>query len=310
MNLRRHIREISVAVTYGLLLLLLWKVNPNFYKHQFRLTWVSSSSLIVAAVGMTLVIMARHIDISIGAQFSICAVTAGLLAKAGWPIALVAAGTVAAGCVMGSVNGALIAFLKLPSIVVTLATMEILQDSLRLVRQGASVTGLPKTFQWFGQPQVNGQWLVLGSALAIFLIFVFAMRLVPAGRAVLAVGSDQEAARLAGVRPRRVVFSVFILMGALTGLAALLQTVRFPSVDPKNGVGMELEVIAAVVVGGTAISGGRGTLIGSLFGVALLSTISPALIFLTKVPYWDQAIQGGIILLAVASDSLQSRGRN
>ena len=311
MIIRRHIREISVAITYGLLLLLLWEKNPHFFhRHQFRLTWISSAPYIVAAVGMTLVILARHIDISIGAQFSICAVTAGLLAKAGWPMSLVVLSTIGVGCVMGSINGVLIALLKLPSIVVTLATMEILQDSLKLARQGAPVNGLPPTFQWFGLSQLTGQWVVLGSALAILAIFAVGMRLFPAGRAVLAVGSDEEAARLAGIRPARVVFFVFVLMGALTAAAALLQEVRMPRIDPKDGMQKELEVIAAVVVGGTAISGGRGTMIGSLLGVALLTTISPALIFLTKQSYWDKAIQGAIILLAVASDSLGHRRRS
>jgi rhamnose transport system permease protein len=308
MILRRHVREISVAITYGLLLLLLAKVNPYFFhRNQFKLTWISSSPQIIAAVGMTLVILAREIDISIGAQFSICAVTAGLLAKAGWPMPMVAAMTIAVGAVMGSANGALVAFLRLPSIVVTLATMEILQDGLRLVNQGAPVLGLPPTFQWFGLSQTVGQWTLLGIALAILIFFAIFMRVMPAGRAVLAVGSDQEAARLAGVRPKRVVFFVFVLMGALTATAALLQSVRQPRVDPKSGIGLELEVIAAVVVGGTSISGGRGTLIGSLLGVALLSTITPALIFLTRQAYWNQAIQGAVILLAVASDSFQGR---
>ena len=106
------------------------------------------------------------------------------------------------------------------------------------------------------------------------------MRYLAAGRAVYATGSDPEAARLAGIRPRRVVFGVFVLMGALAGLAALLNAVRFPQVDPKAGDGMELQVIAAVVVGGSAISGGRGTLIGTLLGVALLGTIGSALFYL------------------------------
>ena len=311
MILRRHIREISVAITYGFLLLLLWEKNPNFFlHHQFRLTWISSAPYIVAAVGMTLVILARHIDISIGAQFSIAAVSAGLLAKAGWPMPLVVTATVLIGCLMGSINGLLVALLGLPSIVVTLATMEILQDSLKLVRQGAPVNGLPPTFQWFGLPQLTGQWVVLSCALGILALFALGMRYLPAGRAVLAVGSDEEAARLAGIRPRKVVFFVFVLMGALTAAAALLQEVRMPRIDPKDGMQKELEVIAAVVVGGTAISGGRGTLIGSLLGVALLTTISPALIFLTKQSYWDKAIQGAIILLAVASDSFQHRRRS
>jgi rhamnose transport system permease protein len=309
MNPRRYIREISVAITYGLLLLLLAIVNPAFFHAEFRLNWVASAPYIVAAAGMTMVILARHIDISIGAQWSICAIIAGLSAKAGWPMIAVTGVTVAAGAVMGALNGILVAFLNLPSIVVTLATMVIFQDSLKLQRQGAPIYGLPPTFQWLGLGQQNGQWVVLFSSLGILLLLALALRHLPAGRAIMAVGSDQEAARLAGIRPKRVVFSVFVMMGALTALAALLQAVHMPRVTPTDGLNKELEIIAAVVVGGTAISGGRGSLIGSLIGVALLTTISPALNFLTDQPYWDQAIQGAIILIAVASDSFQSRGR-
>jgi rhamnose transport system permease protein len=105
------------------------------------------------------------------------------------------------------------------------------------------------------------------------------------------------------------VFGVYVLMGALTGLASLLNAVRFAVVDPNAGGGLELQVIAAVVVGGTAVSGGRGTLLGSLIGVALLGTIGPALVFLKAKPQWEKAIQGAIILTAVASDALNRRGR-
>jgi rhamnose transport system permease protein len=122
------------------------------------------------------------------------------------------------------------------------------------------------------------------------------------GRFVYAVGSDAEAARLAGIRPRAVTFAVFVLMGLCTGLAALLNAVRFPDVDPKTGQGLEMQAIAAAVVGGVAISGGRGNLWGVLAGVLLLACIAPALVFLKAPPQWEKAIQGGIILLAVASD--------
>jgi rhamnose transport system permease protein len=151
--------------------------------------------------------------------------------------------------------------------------------------------------------------LIVGSALAVFLVFAWSMRFLAAGRAVYATGSDEEAARLAGIRPRRVVFGVFVLMGALTGLAALLNAVRFVDADPNAGTGLELQVIAAVVVGGASISGGRGTLPGTLIGVALLGTIGTALVFLETQAQWEKAIQGAIILLAVASDALYRRGR-
>jgi rhamnose transport system permease protein len=123
------------------------------------------------------------------------------------------------------------------------------------------------------------------------------------------VGSDPEAARLAGIRPRRVVFSVFVLTGGLAGLAALMLAVRQPQVDVVAGLGLELQVIAAVVVGGAAITGGRGTLLGTLLGVALLGAIRPTLGFLGLRAEWERAVHGMIILLAVASDGLFRRGR-
>ena len=116
------------------------------------------------------------------------------------------------------------------------------------------------------------------------------------------MGSDAEAARLAGINPRIVTFLVFTLMGALTGLGALLGAVRFSDVDPKTGQGLEMQAIAAAVVGGVAVSGGRGKLWGVFAGVLLLACIAPALVFLHIQPQWERAIQGGIILLAVAAD--------
>src|SRR5688572_11635880 len=168
--------------------------------------------------------------------------------------------------------------------------------------------GVGPDFRWFGVGRAGGQWALVIVAAVVFVLFAWGMRYLAAGRAVYAVGSDFEAARLAGVRPRRVTIAVFVVMGALTAAAALLTAVRLPHIDPKTGEGgFELAVIAAVVVGGTAISGGRGTLVGSLIGVALLGTIRSALVFLGAEAHWDKAIQGAIILAAVASDAVYRR---
>jgi rhamnose transport system permease protein len=305
----RHRRELSVAAAYVLLLLFLALAAPRFFRPEaLRAFVVSNASVLVAAVGMTLVILCRQIDISVGSQFSICGVVAGLLARAGLPIPLVGLGTLLAGAGLGAANGALVAGLGLPSIVVTLATLVIWRESLRYVREGEFVRDLPGAFQWFGLGQAPGQWAVVAVALVTFLAFAWGLRNLSAGRAVYATGSDPEAARLAGIRPRRVIFHTFVTMGALSGLAALLNAVRFADVDPNAGSGLELQVIAAAVVGGTAISGGRGSPIGTLIGVALLGSIGPALVFLGTQPHWENAIQGVIILLAVASDALYREG--
>jgi rhamnose transport system permease protein len=305
----RYRRELSVALAYAAFLLVLAAAAPRFFGAEpLRSFAVRGAPVLVAAVGMTLVILCRQIDISIGSQFSICGVVAGLLAQAGAPIPVVGLATLLAGAGMGAVNGALVAGLGLPSIVATLAMMVILRESLRYVREGEFVRDLPAGFQWFGSGQEGGRWLVVAIALAVFAAFAWGLSNLAAGRSVYATGSDAEAARLAGIRPRRVIFGVFVVMGALAGLAALLNAVRFGDVDPNSGTGLELQVIAAVVVGGTAVSGGRGTLAGTLIGVALLSTIGPALVFLHAEAQWEKAIQGVIILLAVASDALYRGG--
>ena len=306
--MQRYKRELSVLAAYLALLLLLAARAPRFYSsNEFKSILVNNASVLVLAVGMSLVILCRQIDISIGSQLSVCGIVAGLAARHGLPMPVAAILCLFAGAMMGAMNGVLIAFGNLPSIVVTLATMVIWRESLRWGRSGEFVQGLPKGFQWFGFSQDAGQWVIVGLAAAVFSIFTWAMRNLAAGRTVYATGSDQEAARLAGIRPRYVTFVVFTIMGALSGLAALLNVVRFPSVDPKSGEGVEMQVIASVVVGGIAISGGRGSLIGTLVGVMLLGTIRPALPFLGSEAYWDKALQGLIILLAVASDALYER---
>jgi rhamnose transport system permease protein len=133
------------------------------------------------------------------------------------------------------------------------------------------------------------------------------MKHLAAGRFIYAVGSDAEAARLAGIRPRLVTFTTFIGMGVLTGLAAIMNLIQSPQVDPKSGTGLELKAIAAVVIGGVAISGGRGTLWGVFAGLLLLACIAPALTHLRIEAYWEKAIQGAIILIAVVADGVRSR---
>ncbi|HTL68893.1 MAG TPA: ABC transporter permease [Lacunisphaera sp.] len=305
--MKRHFQEISVAVTLGLLLLVLAIFAPGFYQPQPLLSLATREApTLVVACGMALVIIGREIDISVGSMFSVCGVCGGLLATHGWPLPAAIAGAVAAGALLGAVNGGLVAGLRLPSIVVTLATMVILRQGLNLMRQGEFVN-MPDGAQWFGLSQAAGQWALVVAAVVLLVAFGLAMRHLAAGRWVYAVGSDAEAARLAGIRPRRVTFLVFVLMGALCGLGAAMNMVQSPQVQPLAGLGLELKVIAAVVVGGVAISGGRGNVWGAFAGLLLLACVSPALTHLRIEAYWEKAIQGAIILLAVVADGVRAR---
>lgn len=305
--MKKHFRELSVAAALLVILALLAVFAPAFFQPQPLLSLATREApTLVVACGMAIVIISRQIDISVGSQFSVCGVCAGLLAASGWPLAATLPAAVGAGALLGAVNGALIAGLGLPSIVVTLAMMVTLRQGLNLARQGQFVN-LPDGVQWFGFSQSNGQWLIVGFALLLLVALALAMRHLAAGRYIHAIGSDAEAARLAGIRPRLGTFLVFVLMGALTGLAAMLNVVQSPQVQPLSGLGLELKVIAAVVVGGVAISGGRGNLWGAFAGLLLLACIGPALTHLRVEAYWEKAIQGAIILLAVVADGIRSR---
>lgn len=301
----KYIRELSVAVVLALLLLALAIFAPHFYDAQPLLSFLTAQApALVVAIGMALVIIGRQIDISVGSQLGICAVLAGLLAAARIPLALVLPAAIGAGAAMGALNGWLVACLRLPSIVVTLATMLIWQETLRLWQHGR-LLNLPAGVQWFGMSQTAGQGTLIGFAVALLAAAAWAMQHVAAGRFVYAVGSDAEAARLAGIRPRMTTLGVFTLLGALTGLAAVMTVVQSPQVQPTLGEGLELKVIAAVVVGGIAVTGGRGRLWGVFPGLLLLATVNPALTHFHVTAYWEKAIQGAVILLAVVADGLR-----
>jgi rhamnose transport system permease protein len=305
---RRYQQELSVLAAWLLVLGVLAIAAPGFYRgDQVRATLVTAAPILVAAIGTTLVMLAGQIDISIGSIFSVCGVVAGLAAQAGWPMPVAMAAALVCGGLIGAVNGALVAGLRLPAIVVTLATLVAVRESLRYFREGEFVRNLTAGFQWFGLSQTAGQWTVIGIAALLAVAAAWGLANLAGGRAIYATGSDPEAARLAGIRPQRVVFGVFVASGILAALAALLNAVRFADVDPNAGAGLEMQAIAAVVVGGTAVSGGRGTMFGTIVGVLLLATIAPALVFLKVQPQWERAIHGLIILAAVAADRLIQR---
>lgn len=306
----KSFREWSVAGALILLLATLGVIAPSFFKFQPLLSLAAREApALIVTGGMALVILSRQIDISVGAQFAVCGVTAGMLAAQNVPLALVAMASVLTGILLGAINGVLVAGLRLPSIVVTLATMVAWREGLRWWRQGQFVD-LPYEVQWLGWSQKTGQTVIIIFALVVFILLAVGLRKIALGRHVYAVGSDEEAARLAGIRPRLVTFGIFVMMGALTGLAAMLNLIQSPQVDPKSGTGLELRAIAAVVVGGVAISGGRGSLWGVLAGALLLACVAPALTHLHVQAYWTRAIEGSIILLAVVADGIRQRKQN
>jgi rhamnose transport system permease protein len=309
--LREYRRELSVATAIVALAAVLAVVAPGYFaRDNLRDLLLANAPVLVAALGATLVVLAGQIDISVGSVFAICGVMAGVLAKAGLPVGAAVLGACLIGAALGALNGALVAYARIPSIVVTLATMVALRDGLRWATQGAWVQDLPAGFQWLGFAQATYPLLSAALTLGLVIAIAWGLRHVAAGRAVYATGSNREAARLSGVDTRAITCAVFTAAGALTGLAAVLNTVRFNQIPPNAGLGLEMRVIAAVVVGGTAITGGRGTVTGTVLGVILLGGLSPALTFLGVTAHWERAVQGLIILMAVAIDAVRLRHRH
>jgi rhamnose transport system permease protein len=300
MILRNHQREISVVIAIGALACLLAIAAPGYFaRENLSDLFLANIPVLVVALGMTLVILTGQIDISVGSIFAICAVAAGVLAKSGLPVPAAALAGCVIGAGLGAINGALVAYVRIPSIVVTLASMVALRDALRWQTQGGWVQDLPSNFQWFGLTQAAYPFVTFFVVVLLVFLFGWALRNMGVGRVVYATGSNAEGARLAGIDTSLITLSAFVITGTLTGFAAVLNSVRFNQIPSNTGLGLEMKVIAAVIVGGAAITGGVGTIAGTVLGVILLSAIGPALTFLGVSAYWERAIQGGIILTAI-----------
>jgi len=307
MIVKSHRREMSVAIAVAALAFVLALVTPNYFgRENLRDLFMSNIPVLVVALGMTLVILTGQIDISVGSTFAVCSVSAGVLAKSGLPIALVGLAVCLIGAIIAAANGAFVAYVRIPSIVVTLASMVAIRDALRWQTQGAWVQDLPSSFQWLGLSQALYPFMAITSVIFLVVLLGWSLRNSGIGRAIYAVGSNAEAARLAGLNTASVTFSAFVITGALTGFAAVLNSVRFNQIPSNTGLGLEMKVIAAVVVGGTAITGGVGTVGGTVLGVVLLGMIGPALTFIGVSAYWEKAIQGGIILVAIIVDAIRA----
>src|SRR6185369_17553453 len=191
-------------------------VAPSFFTGaNLRDLALNNAPVLLVSIAMTFVILIGQIDISVGSQFAVATVAAGLLAKTGIPIALILPCVILIGVLMGTINGVLVGSVRLPSIIVTLAMLVAWRDALRWVTGGEWVQNLPDNFQWFGMGQQLGQWLIVLASLAVLVVLSWALHSLAIGRAVYAVGSNAEAARLAGIDPARVTTTVFAVMGAL-----------------------------------------------------------------------------------------------
>lgn len=302
-----RVRELGIVLALVVLVAVTAAVNPRFLSAQsVRDLVLAAAILVVLAVGQTIVVITRNIDLSVGSVLGLSAYAVGTLLQAapGTPIVLALLVGALVGATCGLVNGALVRFGNVPALVVTLGTLYVYRGICFFWAGGQQINAdeLPPGFLAFGTAGVLGvPWLVL-IALAVVLAAGFVLRSYRSGRELYAMGSNPQAAVLAGVPVGRRVLAAFAVSGALAGLAGVLFAARFGTVDAASGTGDELEVVAAVVVGGVAVFGGSGTVYGAAIGALLLTTIGSALPVLAIDQFWQGAIVGALILAAIGTD--------
>jgi rhamnose transport system permease protein len=267
-----------------------------------------ASLFILLAIGETVVIVTRNVDLSVGSTLGLSAFEVGELythhPHTSVFVALLVGIAIGAGC--GAVIGFITTVARVPSLVVTLAALYIIRGYVNVVGSGVQIepSSVPGSFQSIGYSTVLGiPWLFV-IVIVIALIAAYGMRTFRAGRELYAIGSNPEAASLAGIPVARRVFGAFVISGALAGLGGALFLAEYATVDATGGTGYELLVIASVVVGGVAIFGGSGNVIGAALGAILLQVINQSLVAVRISPFWDQAIAGALLLVAIAFDRL------
>lgn len=270
------------------------------------------------SIGMTLVILSGGIDLSVGSVLALAgAVAAGLL-RNGMPLPVFGVavqftpfGALVAGLIVGAAlgwfNGWTITRFKLPPFVATLGMLSIARGLTLLWTKGFPITGLGAEFGFIG----TGHWLGLPMPVwisgVLVAVFVLVTRKTRLGRYLYAIGGNERAAQLTGLNLRAIKVAVYALGGALAGIAGLLLTARLDSATPNAGIGYELDSIAAVVIGGTSLSGGRGSVCGTVLGCLIIGVLNNGLVLLEISPFWQQVIKGFVILAAVALDKMSAR---
>ncbi|BCX02986.1 MAG: monosaccharide-transporting ATPase [Candidatus Roseilinea sp.] len=310
-----QLREITLALLIVVVVLFFSsQIQGYFSGRTFNRVTTSVAIIAVVAVGQTLVVLTRNIDLSVGSIVGFSAYFVGTQLANDNTISpfFAVALAIGLGAVMGAINGALVAYGRVPAIIVTLGTLAIYRTIL-VDMSGAKTVVVDALPQWLKDlprtnlVQIGDLDIRLMFALAILVVVLFQLMLVYLrfGRRLYAIGSNPEAARNAGLPTQRIVFSAFVLCGALAGLAGFMFLARFGTITVVAGQGMELQSVAAVVVGGVNIFGGSGSMIGAFLGATLIDLLEQSLIRWLRVSeFWRDALLGLLILLAVASDAI------
>lgn len=300
--------RVGILMVLLLLLVLMSIFAPNFNRVDNLLNIARSISVnAILAAGLTFVILTGGIDLSVGSIVAVSGVVAVIAAIAGVPAPAAVLIGMAVGGACGLVNGVLTAYLALAPFIVTLGTMTFLRGLAYTITNGQPIVSSDLNFKDLGNGYLLGIPVPVIAMILVFAVAWFVLERTRYGRHVYAVGGNAQAARLAGVQVNRVILSVYVVAGICAGLAGVIFSARVISAQPTAGTGYELDAIAAVVLGGTSLVGGRGRIVGTLIGAVILGVLTTGLILLNVQFFTQLLIKGVVIILAVAIDSLKQR---
>ncbi|SIQ36809.1 MULTISPECIES: ABC transporter permease [Acidiphilium] len=304
-------REALLLITLAVLVAGIGMFSHGAFWSRINLDnlFVSSAITLIPAIGMTVVILTGGIDVSTGSMLGLTAAIGGSCFAAGWSLAATVPVFLLAGAGLGLVNAVLIIKGKIPPVIATLGTLSIYRMIVFIVLGSNWITQIPPVLtRVFVVDHVL--WLPVVALIALGFVIVASLylRYFRWGRHVYALGNNEEAARLAGIRPERIKLAAYVMLGLLTGFAALLTLGQSPMVQTSTGSGFVLQVIAAVVLGGTSLSGGRGTMAGTLLGTLVVQVVDDGIVLLHIQPFWNGVALGVIILAAIGLSSRRDAG--
>ena len=304
------IKESGIILAIILMGLVITIANPNFLTpYNFQIVARQVSFIAIVAAGQTLVLLLGGIDLSVGAIAGLSAILGAMMMTSGGidPF-LSTALAVLFGLMCGAVNGLLIAKLKLNAFIVTLATGEVFAGAILVLTKGYAINGIPEVFQVLGQGTIGPVPVPVAIMLAIFAILAWVTTNTPFGRSVFAVGGNREASRFAGLHSERIEIIVYAISGGAAALAGMMFVSRMNAGQPTIGASWLMPSITAAIIGGTSLSGGVGTMFGTLLGALFMALLGNGIVLMNVSSYWERVIIGLFVLIAVIVDLIRRRG--
>jgi len=296
--------EIVMFLVFILLCFIISLISPNFLstRNVRNLFWQATTVGIIA-IGQTLIILTAGIDLSVGGIMAFSAMLGGVIMQQ-FGLGMGIATVLLCGLAVGIINGVLVSYARLAPFIVTLGTLSITQSLTYVLTDGSSITGLPDGYRFFGYQKFLGLPLYNYILIGLFIIGHIMLKKTKLGRFFYAIGSNEEAARLAGVNVKFNKMMAYAITGVLCSFAVLILTSRLGAIDPDTGRGIELDTIAAVVIGGASMSGGKGSLVGTLIGVFFITVLHNGLNLTGVSPFWQGSAVGSVIIISVLLDGV------